>query len=267
MPLYKMSNTEKMAGLSRIGEREIPENSLYSEKSKLLLKDALVYYEHLLLENNLISLQSSLSISHEAMLVGQQLFENTLAVLSENKFIIVDELVDEDDICEKSDFGFFESNELSDEYEPEGKKSKLIEHIPLNYKIKVVNIAKAHPTWKLETLQKNGCRKLTKKEYLTQWEKDIINGGNIYDKYSAIDSWTYDRFVEARQDCQQESSIEESLAASRTFCLQTSHLIPNFEEKYVINTDQTGCQYQSTYNRTLAYKGSKAVFVKKKRFK
>ena len=29
-----------------------------------------------------------------------------------------------------------------------------------------------------------------------------------------------------------------------------------------INTDQTGCQYQSSINRALAIKGSKSVFVK-----
>ncbi|KAL1493742.1 hypothetical protein ABEB36_009436 [Hypothenemus hampei] len=306
-----MSNIENTTGPSNV--EEVPENSLNSEKSKLLLKDALVYYEHLLMENNLISVQSSSSISHEAMLIGQQLFENTLILLNENQFVIDDELLHEDEIGEETDFDITENNESSDEYEPEGKKSKLTEHIPLDYKIKAVNIAKAHPTWKLQTLQKNGCRRLTKKEQLVQWEKDVMNGGNTFDKYRIIDSWVYDRFVESRQDCQQvttrnlqqwaltaagqfknfnfkastrwvakfknidkirqrkitkfiskkESSIEELLVTARTFCLETSHLIPNFQEKYVINTDQTGCQYESTYNRTLAPKGSKAVFVKK----
>ncbi|KAL1488862.1 hypothetical protein ABEB36_014657 [Hypothenemus hampei] len=155
------------------------------------------------MENNLISVQSSSIISHEAMLIGQQLFENTLILLNENQFVIDDELLHEDEIGEETDFDITENNESSDEYEPEGKKSKLIEHIPLDYKIKAVNIAKAHPTWKLQTLQKNGCRRLTKKEQLVQWEKDVMNGGNTFDKYRIIDSWVYDRFVESRQDCQQ----------------------------------------------------------------
>ncbi|GFY44773.1 HTH CENPB-type domain-containing protein [Trichonephila inaurata madagascariensis] len=36
-----------------------------------------------------------------------------------------------------------------------------------------------------------------------------------------------------------------------------------FDKDFVINTDQTGCQYQSTFNRTLADKGSKTIFVKR----
>ncbi|GFT60298.1 HTH CENPB-type domain-containing protein [Trichonephila clavipes] len=39
--------------------------------------------------------------------------------------------------------------------------------------------------------------------------------------------------------------------------------MPNFDKDFVINTDQTRCQYQSTFNRTLADKGSKTIFVKR----
>lgn len=73
----------------------------------------------------------------------------------------------------------------------------------MDYKIKVVNIAKKHPTWNLQSLQKNGCSRLKRKEYLSKWEEDIKKGGNKFDKYTIIDSWTYDRFVEARQNYQQ----------------------------------------------------------------
>lgn len=37
-----------------------------------------------------------------------------------------------------------------------------------------------------------------------------------------------------------------------------------FQKDYILDTDQTGCQYQSTYNRTLEHQGAKTVFVKKK---
>lgn len=40
-------------------------------------------------------------------------------------------------------------------------------------------------------------------EDLAKWEKHIKNGGSIFDKYAMIDSWTYDRFTEARQINQQ----------------------------------------------------------------
>jgi len=40
-------------------------------------------------------------------------------------------------------------------------------------------------------------------KYLSQWEKDIKHGGTNIDKYSIINSWTYDRFVEARNNYKQ----------------------------------------------------------------
>ncbi|GBM32169.1 hypothetical protein AVEN_136721-1 [Araneus ventricosus] len=51
------------------------------------LKDAVIYYQGLLAQNNLISSESSASISHEAMLTGEENFQNTLAILAE-KIII-----------------------------------------------------------------------------------------------------------------------------------------------------------------------------------
>ncbi|GFW04020.1 transposable element Tc3 transposase [Trichonephila clavipes] len=51
--------------------------------------------------------------------------------------------------------------------------------------------------------------------------------------------------------------MEETHAAAEKFRLHTRALIPNYDKDFVLNTDQTGCQYQSTYNRTLAEQGSK----------
>ncbi|GBL78288.1 hypothetical protein AVEN_42829-1 [Araneus ventricosus] len=59
-------------------EDGIAQESLYSEVSKLRLKDAVVYYQGLLAQNNLISSESSASISHEATLMGEEIFQNTL---------------------------------------------------------------------------------------------------------------------------------------------------------------------------------------------
>ena len=53
-------------------------------------------------------------------------------------------------------------NSSPEEYEPEYKKRKR-NYIPLDYKTKVVNIAEAHPSWSLATLQKKGCNRLKKK--------------------------------------------------------------------------------------------------------
>ncbi|XP_049826933.1 uncharacterized protein LOC126266625 isoform X1 [Schistocerca gregaria] len=52
-------------------------------------------------------------------------------------------------------------------------------------------------------------------------------------------------------------------AGSQKLRLQTRAVIRNFK-KNVINRDQTGCQYQSTYNRTLAERNSKTMFVRRR---
>lgn len=73
-------------------------------------------------------------------------------------------------------------------------------------------MATVHPHWTKNPLKgKRGIRKeywnLKKKNNLKRWEKDIINGGTLIDKYATIDSWTYpiivDHFMEARTECLQ----------------------------------------------------------------
>ncbi|GFU29017.1 HTH CENPB-type domain-containing protein [Trichonephila clavipes] len=152
-------------------------------------------------------------------------------------------------------------------------------------------------------------------DQLKIWEEKIRRGGSTKDKYTTIDKWTHDRFVEARQSNQQvttrnlqqwalaaasqfpdlefkasetwvkifkrkhrirqrkitkfvsereTATMEETHAAAEKFRLHTRALIPNYDKDFVLYTDQTGCQYQSTYNRTLAEQGSKVVLVKRK---
>lgn len=59
-------------------------------------------------------------------------------------------------------------------------------------------------------------------------------------------------------------SFEEILETAEKFRMQTKAIMSNFNLDFVINTDQTGCQYQIPYNRSLAAQGSKTVLVKKK---
>ncbi|GFT73861.1 hypothetical protein TNCV_1353281 [Trichonephila clavipes] len=40
-------------------------------------------------------------------------------------------------------------------------------------------------------------------DQLKIWEEQIRRGGSTKDKYTTIDKWTHDRFVEARQSNQQ----------------------------------------------------------------
>ena len=62
---------------------EIDQDSLHSEVSKLRMKDEVVHYESLLANNNFITSESSSTISHEAMLMGKEIYERTTDVLAE----------------------------------------------------------------------------------------------------------------------------------------------------------------------------------------
>ncbi|GBN57011.1 hypothetical protein AVEN_105615-1 [Araneus ventricosus] len=77
------------------------QESLCSEVSKLRLKD---YYQGLLAQNNLISSESSASISHEAMLMVDGIFQNTLAILAEKIIVSDEELIHENERCQESYF-------------------------------------------------------------------------------------------------------------------------------------------------------------------
>lgn len=91
--------------------------------------------------------------------------------------------------------------------------------------------------------------------------------------FSASQSWI-DRFknkYKIRQrkitryiSNKEHASLDEILESAERFQIQTRAIMPEYDFDFVINTDQTGCQYQITYNRTLAPQGSKTVLIKKK---
>ncbi|XP_071574627.1 uncharacterized protein [Temnothorax nylanderi] len=306
---------ESVPGLSTTPDSKVYDNSLHSDVAKTRLKDAVVYFEQLLLENDLVATESSSSISQEAMLIGEELYHGAVEMLGEKQLITDEELILLHEIDEENVFHEVDDVDEDDEdFVVEEEKKKVAKYIDLDYKIKVVNIAKQHPKWNLKTLQKKGCLRLKSLRVLKRWEEDIKHGGTKIDKYSTINSWTYDRFVEARENFQQVTtrnlqqwaltaasqftnfdfkaseswvkkfkrnhkirqrkitkyvseretvSLEETLAAAEIFRIQARALIPHFDKDFVINTDQTGCQYQSTFNRSLAKQGSKTVLVKK----
>ena len=78
----KISKSKELPGPS-VSEDTIPESSLYSDTSKLLLKNAVVYYEGLLYENNLIASESSPIIPEDAISIGEVLYNTTLEILNE----------------------------------------------------------------------------------------------------------------------------------------------------------------------------------------
>jgi hypothetical protein len=185
----------------------IEEDSIHSEVSKQQLKDALVYFESLLRNSNLITAEPSSSINEEAMVIGEEMFQNTLQMLAEKTLVLDEDLIDINEIDDSGVFQEVETNlivnESSDEYEPDEKKKKEYDYISIDYKIRAVTLAKEHPGWSLKTLQRKGCSRLKNMSYLSRWEEQIKSGGSKFDKYCTVDSWTHDRFIEARQNFQQ----------------------------------------------------------------
>ncbi|GFV02773.1 HTH CENPB-type domain-containing protein [Trichonephila clavipes] len=280
-----------MPGPSKAEESDTDSNSQTSEEAKIQLKTALVYCEQLLLENNKIATEPSAVIKEEHMKIGEKLYSTIMETLAENIIVIEDDIILFEEADEEGLFEEVEDSGLQsdDEYHPDEKRSKIdTDDIPLDYKIK-------------------------RMDQLKIWEEQIRRGGSTKDKYTTIDKWTHDRFVEARQSNQQvttrnlqqwalaaacqfpdlefkaseawvkifkrkhrirqrkitkfvsereTATMEETHAAAEKFRLHTRALIPNYDKDFVLNTNQTGCQYQSTYNRTLAEQGSKVVLVK-----
>ncbi|KAF5270209.1 hypothetical protein FQA39_LY08423 [Lamprigera yunnana] len=155
-----MSNA---SGCSNTSESKNNINSLHNDESKLRLKDAIVYLEHLYLENNLLAQQSSATISHESMQMGEDIYEFIFAMLSQKVFVETEELLlsESDNECSKEFQGDDSWSEIQgdasdDEYEPPEKESKQTELIPLEYKIKTVNMFNEHPKWNSKRLQKKG---------------------------------------------------------------------------------------------------------------
>ena len=61
------------------------------------------------------------------------------------------------------------------EHEP--KKSRISDFVPLDRRLKIINIARQHPKWSLQTLQRHGCQELRRKDYLQRWIKEIKGVG------------------------------------------------------------------------------------------
>ncbi|XP_026671179.1 uncharacterized protein LOC108627179 isoform X1 [Ceratina calcarata] len=150
--------------------------------------------------------------------MAEEIYNRTIDMLNEYKFIKCEELFMKNEAEDKETHEEARSSS-SENYEPQEKITKT-EHIPLEYKIKVVNIVKAHKGWTLKTLQRRGCSRLKRMDDIPRWEAHIKRGGTIFDKYSIIDSWTKDRFEEARKSHQQVTTRnlqEWALAAASQF--------------------------------------------------
>lgn len=77
---------------SQTSKRECDINSLHSDKSKLRLIDAIIYFEQLFLENDLVARESFGTISHEAIQIGEYLYKSTVEMLNNKIFVKAEEL-------------------------------------------------------------------------------------------------------------------------------------------------------------------------------
>ncbi|KAJ8676823.1 hypothetical protein QAD02_012610 [Eretmocerus hayati] len=83
------------------------------------------------------------------------------------------------------------------EYIPSPKGPKF-DAIPIATKIKIINKSREHPEWSLTTLQKNGCRALTRKDTSARWTKDIEKGETQIDESVYIKEKTFEIFKDTR---------------------------------------------------------------------
>lgn len=308
-----------------------------TDDGKREVTDAVFWFVKVLQDRCIINAlpEAGSSVSRRSRLIGAAIVERFLELTNEMTCVDTEVLYHEDeaegDTVEDiptsesqnghntleiyTSQGICASSVPDENYEPVTKRLNY-GAIPLEVKVKAVALARNHPNWNLQTLQKNGATTaLKRKKDLKLWESDIVKGGTRYDKYQALNKWTYDRFVESR--CRNENvttrilqewaagaalqytankdfTFAASLSWARTFkseykirqrhvtkyvshkevqniediqnvaalfSTQTASLMTGFNRDYVINTDQTGCEYRVNIRRTLSHKGEKRTLV------
>lgn len=168
--------------------------------AKSRLTNALSHFKILFLKNNIIVPEVSPTIPADAKTIGEKLYQCTVKMSGKQKFVSDEEFILSHESDDESLFHEVEDDSLKDEdYEPEEEK-RSVDYIPLRTKVKVLRIVKEHPTWSLRSLRRKGCSRLKRKSEIKRWEKHIKAGGTKFDKYSIIDSWTYDRCEKARKN-------------------------------------------------------------------
>ncbi|GFS43769.1 HTH CENPB-type domain-containing protein [Trichonephila inaurata madagascariensis] len=118
-----------------------------------------VEYFKTLLKGNNLITSKCSSSISHEAMLREELYNYTVDILAEKNMIHDEELKHANEVCEEVFFESVEVDSSSDE--------------------------------------RSG--RLKKKERLPKREENIIKGGNKFDKYALTDSWTYDRFVEARE--------------------------------------------------------------------
>ncbi|KAJ4430663.1 hypothetical protein ANN_19253 [Periplaneta americana] len=141
---------------------------------------------------------SSAKVNLQSRQIGDEAINLIMEALETFKFEDTEELIFDEPVpiknAETPSSISAEERDMSD-FQPSPEKLQRYEWIPLDTKIKVVNLA----NWSLNKLLHQGSRLLKRKGLLALWRRDIETGGTRYDKMVMIDKLAYDRFVEARE--------------------------------------------------------------------
>jgi len=116
-----------------------------------------------------VAQESSGTLSHKAIQIGEEMYASVVEMLSSKVFVDTEELI----MAESDNKGQFEEvqeDDYFDEYMLQ-QETKVTDYIPLEYKIKIVSMAKEHPKWNLKTLQKKGGLRLKNMKYLSNGKK------------------------------------------------------------------------------------------------
>jgi hypothetical protein len=186
------------------------------EEAKQEITDAIHYCLHLLQKDKYITDHVSNSISSRSKKMGNEIENMILNMIQDFSLVEEEELLTaeewqhpeaddepkevhqrENEEEEEESEGVITSS--GDSYgEPSPKKPHVSDLVPLDVKIKAVTLAQLHPTWSVKTISSKTSRLLTSKMQLWRWKEQVERGGSDRDKYNMINSWTYDRFTEAR---------------------------------------------------------------------
>lgn len=80
------------------------------------------------------------------------------------------------------------------------KRKRPYARIPVEEKIRVVNLARANPSWTLAWLkERSGSERLNSIIQLRQWEKQVLSKGSIIHKLNVINGWVYSRYIEEKE--------------------------------------------------------------------
>lgn len=77
------------------------------------------------------------------------------------------------------------------------RKKHVLNILSLEDKKKIVDLAKKHPYWSLQMINKHsGCRPIKHTQDLARYKKQVEIGGSSMDRKKQLNAWVYDKYLE-----------------------------------------------------------------------